>query len=143
MLLGIVALIGCDIINSMKRISSGILFFFIILSSFLFTRSHSMAAADLGQLLNNAAVAYDTSAGAADPLAIVGMVIVTLLGFLGIAAAGYMIYGGYIWLMARGNEEEVKRGKKIIWNATVGMVIILSAYALSNFILSGIQTATQ
>ena len=46
------------------------------------------------------------------------------------------IYGGYNWMMARGNEEMVERAKKTITNAIIGLIVILAAYAISRFIIA-------
>ena len=41
-------------------------------------------------------------------------------------------------MLAAGNAEAVKKGKDIIIWATIGLVIIFSAYALVKFVISGI-----
>ena len=47
----------------------------------------------------------------------IGRIIRIFLTFLGIIFLGFMIYGGYIWMLARGNEQEITRAKDIIKNA--------------------------
>lgn len=61
------------------------------------------------------------------------------LGLLAIIAVALIIYGGYYWLTAAGNEERVTKAKKIILNTVIGLVIILLAWAIVNFV---IQTTT-
>lgn len=56
------------------------------------------------------------------------------LGFLSLAAVSYMIYGGYIWLTAAGNEQRVEKAKQIILQAAIGMVIVLLAWAIVFFV---------
>jgi len=46
------------------------------------------------------------------------------------------IYGGIIWMTSSGNAEQVTKGKNIIIWATIGLVVIFSAYALVNFVLT-------
>jgi len=53
-----------------------------------------------------------------------------LLGFVGVIALGMLIYGGASMIVNYGNEEMVERGKKIIKNAIIGIIIIISAYAI-------------
>ncbi|MEA3463467.1 MAG: pilin [Patescibacteria group bacterium] len=65
---------------------------------------------------------------------IIGKVISIILAFLGVLFLILMIYGGYIWMMARGNEQEVEKAKNIIKNALIGLVVVLSAWAITYFI---------
>ncbi len=57
------------------------------------------------------------------------------LGLLAIIAVALIIYGGYYWLTAAGNEERITKAKKIILNTVIGLVIILLAWAIVNFII--------
>jgi len=45
-----------------------------------------------------------------------------------------MIYGGFIWMIARGNEGEVTKAKDLIQAAIIGLVVVLAAYAITQFI---------
>ncbi len=74
----------------------------------------------------------------------IGKVISLLLGILGVAFMGLLIYGGFTWMSARGNESEAEKAKKIMTNAVIGLIIILSAYAITaavkTFLLSEAQS---
>ena len=61
----------------------------------------------------------------------IGRVIRMILTFLGVLFLILMIYGGYIWMMARGNEQEVEKAKNIIKNALIGLIVVLAAYAIT------------
>ena len=61
----------------------------------------------------------------------IGRIIRMILTFLGVIFLILMIYGGYIWMMARGNEQEVEKAKNIIKNALIGLVVVLAAYAIT------------
>jgi len=50
-----------------------------------------------------------------------------------------VIYGGLIWMASQGNEEKVKKANGIIMNSLIGLVITLSAYVISYFIISYFQ----
>ncbi len=65
---------------------------------------------------------------------IIGKIIGVILSFLGVIFLLLMIYGGYLWMMARGNEEQVGKAKKIIVQAVIGVIIVLAAYAITAFI---------
>ncbi|MFH1187262.1 MAG: hypothetical protein V1688_00180 [bacterium] len=59
-----------------------------------------------------------------------------VLSFLGVVFLGLIIYGGFVWMDARGNSEEVEKAKSIIINASIGLCIILASYAISSYIIS-------
>lgn len=73
----------------------------------------------------------------ADLLSTVTNVINWVLGLLGLVAVSYIIYAGYQWLTAGGNEERVTKAKKILTNAVIGLVVVLFAWAIVNFIING------
>lgn len=65
----------------------------------------------------------------------IGGIINVFLGFLGILATLLLLYGGYLWMTSRGNSDRIERAKMLIASALIGLVIIVSAYALARFIL--------
>lgn len=58
-----------------------------------------------------------------------------VIGILGVVAVIMILYAGFTWLTAGGNEEQVKKAKKIIKQAVIGLIIISLAYALVAFVL--------
>lgn len=77
----------------------------------------------------------------------VSRIIKALLGIIGIIFLGLMIYGGYVWMASRGNENEVAKGRTILRNALIGFIIVATAYGITEFvgttILSGIGQQKQ
>lgn len=69
-------------------------------------------------------------------------VISWVLGMLGLVAVIMIIYGGFMWMTAAGNEERITKAKKILRFAIIGLSIILFSYVLVNFIFSQINEAT-
>ena len=65
-----------------------------------------------------------------------------LFGFLGIIAILLMLYAGFIWMTAAGNEEKVSQAKKIMSAAIIGLVIIFISYAIAAFVVNQLITAT-
>ncbi len=53
-----------------------------------------------------------------------------LLSIAGFLAVGYIIYGGYILVTSSGNEEQVKNGKKAIFNAVLGFIVALAGVVI-------------
>lgn len=71
-----------------------------------------------------------------DPRIIVAKIIRVALGFLGTVALLLILYGGYLWMTAVGNEEQIDKAKKVLTQAAIGLVIILSAFSITQFILN-------
>ena len=65
----------------------------------------------------------------------IGSVIQFLLGFLGILAVILFLYAGFLWMTAGGDDAKTKKAKDYIKNAVIGMVIIMAAYIITNFVL--------
>lgn len=64
----------------------------------------------------------------------VGVIIGALLSFIGVLFMILIIYGGLLWMTARGNDQQVEKAKKLIIQAIIGLVIVLSAYAITSVI---------
>ncbi|MBT3538606.1 hypothetical protein HOF40_03395 [Candidatus Parcubacteria bacterium] len=77
-----------------------------------------------------------------DPRLIITSIINVTLGLLGIIATTIILYAGFRWMTSGGNSESVDTAKKTLFAAVVGLVIILSAYAISNFVLRNLHRAT-
>jgi hypothetical protein len=45
------------------------------------------------------------------------------------------MYAGFLWMTSGGDEEKITRAKKILINGIIGLIIILSSWALTTFIL--------
>jgi len=73
---------------------------------------------------------------------IAGTAVNIFLSILGIIFIVLMLYGGYLWMMARGSEENVTKSKELIQAAIIGLVIITAAYAISFFVFSRITSQT-
>ncbi|MFA6322207.1 MAG: hypothetical protein WCX71_01870 [Candidatus Buchananbacteria bacterium] len=72
-------------------------------------------------------------------LGFVGSAIAVFLSLLGILFLGLVIYGGAIWMTARGQEEKIDQAKDILKAAITGLIITLSAYGISYFVTSRLQ----
>lgn len=73
---------------------------------------------------------------------VVARIIRTALGLLGIVAVVLVLYGGFVWMTAGGDEQKISESKSILLNAVIGLAIILSAYAITSFVISKLVEAT-
>lgn len=76
------------------------------------------------------------------PVLIAAQIINVLLQLLGLVSLLLIFYGGFIWMLARGNEDEVKKAKDIIIGTTIGLLVILSSYSFMRFIFDAATDAT-
>ena len=58
-----------------------------------------------------------------------------LLTIVGIIAVLLVIVGGFQYITAAGNEEQAEKGKKAIFNALIGLVVVILSYAIVNIIV--------
>jgi amino acid transporter len=72
----------------------------------------------------------------------IGQLINVALGFLGIIAVIIILYGGFKWMTAAGNDEKVAESKRLIIAGIIGLAIILSAYAITTFVINELVDAT-
>lgn len=68
--------------------------------------------------------------------AIIGVVISAALALIGAIFLVLMLYAGYHWMTARGEEEKVEKAKDTINRAIVGLIIVVGAYAIWQFIFN-------
>lgn len=80
--------------------------------------------------------------GEANLVDTIAQIIRVALGFLGVIAVVIILLGGFKWMTAGGNDDKVKDAKKLIFSGIIGLVIIISAFAIASFVIDSIVTAT-
>lgn len=88
------------------------------------------------------AVGAVTQLTATDPRVIAVRIINIALGLLGIITLTIVLYAGFTWMTAGGDAEKVEKAKKLLRNAIIGLIIILSSWALTTYIISRLLEAT-
>ncbi len=83
-----------------------------------------------------------TDLGGKDLPALVGGIINAVLGFVGIILLGYLLYAGFLWMTAGGDSKKTDEAKTMIKNAIIGLVILISSVAISNFVINMLVTST-
>ena len=71
-----------------------------------------------------------------------GAFIKIFLTFLGIVFLILIMYGGFLWMTAEGNEQQVTKAKQTIINSTIGIVVVMLAYAITWFVIFKLGEAT-
>lgn len=75
-----------------------------------------------------------TLGGGDDLIVIIGNIVTALLSILGVIFIILIIYAGFKWMLAQGDEGKIDKAKKIIYNSIFGLVIIFLAYAITIFV---------
>ncbi len=70
-------------------------------------------------------------------------IIKIFLSLLGIIFVLLTIYAGVLWMTAGGNDEQVAKSKTIIKNCIIGLMVALSAYAITYYVTENIIGVTQ
>lgn len=104
------------------------------------------AQAEQGSPITNESLgleyAASTGLGSKDIRTTIAQVIKVAMGLLGIVAVVIILIGGFKWMTAGGNTDQVDEAKKWIFSGVIGLAIILSAYALTSFIITSLVDAT-
>lgn len=61
----------------------------------------------------------------------IGTILKNIFSFLGIIFLILIIYAGFLWMTAGGNDQQIAKGKNIMLWAIIGIFIILSAYGIT------------
>lgn len=80
--------------------------------------------------------------GNRDPRRIASSVIQVMLGFLGVIAVVLILFGGFKWMTAAGNDDKIDEAKDLITAGVIGLLIVLAAFAVSIFVLNALIGAT-
>lgn len=88
------------------------------------------------------AVGTTIGTGTTDIRLTIASIIRTAMSLLGIIAVLIILYGGFRWMTAAGNEDNVHKAKQIIIAGIIGLIIILTAYAIASFVIGSLVAAT-
>lgn len=61
-----------------------------------------------------------------------------MMGFVGSAVLVFFVYGGFVWITAGGAAEKIKKGKDIILNSVIGLLIVFGAFTIVQFIVGAL-----
>lgn len=76
------------------------------------------------------------SLGQVKPVAVAFDLINTALTLLGTLCVLLLIWGGFIWIWARGNQEEVTKAKEILQGTIIGLIIVLSSLGIARYVFT-------
>lgn len=77
-----------------------------------------------------------------DVRVIAGKIIQVVLGFLTAIFLALIVYAGFRYMTAAGNQDQTKKAVSQIRDAVIGLVIVLAAWAITTFVLNAINWTT-
>lgn len=116
----------------MKKAIS-IFLFSLLLGMSLLTSVH---AQDIGLEVNGQSLGQSSGLSGNDIRTTGVQIINVILGFLGIICVSLLVYAGFMWMTSGGSDDKIETAKKIIWATVIGLIIILSAWSITTFVLS-------
>lgn len=121
----------------MKKIIITLVLLFSIFS-FVQTSSASILGSDAmnGLKGNTWSVKEAGGLGTITISTIVASIIKAALGLLAVIFVILMIIAGFQWMTSAGNETKVEKALSMIKTAIIGLIIVLSAYAITYFIFT-------
>ena len=108
----------------------------------LFFASPAAAQVNSADTFGIQAVGQQTVLGQTDIRITIARVINVALSLLGVLAVGIVIWGGWKYMTSKGNEDQIGEARKILANGAIGLAIILSAWAITYFIIRQLSSAT-
>jgi hypothetical protein len=102
---------------------------------------HAYAAGKLGDAMAKLRPLGDAAgASGGDIQGTFGTIINAALSLIGTIFFLLMIYAGFLWMTARGDEGQIDKSKQIISGTIIGLVLVVSAYAITVFVTGRFQT---
>lgn len=116
------------------------LFLGIVASAYLIIPL-SVSALDLGGArAKNAAVSagYSSATNETTLAENIGSAVRVVLSLTGIIFTGLMVYAGFLWMTAKGDESKVEKAQEIIKAAIIGWIVTVGAYSITDFVVPAI-----
>ena len=64
------------------------------------------------------------------------------MSVLGLVAVIIVIYAGFLWMTAGGNDERVGQAKKWLYGGVIGLALILTSYSISSWVIRSLVNST-
>ncbi len=99
---------------------------------FAFSATPAMAQINAGL----SPIANTISLGTSDIRTLIARIIYVFLGVLGTILLVIILYAGFLWMTAGGDDDKITQAKTWIKNGVIGLIIILCSYAITYFVVT-------
>lgn len=92
----------------------------------------------LAQLkINPGDIGYNTAVSSSDD----GLqrILYLVYTWAGIVAVLVIVIAGLLFVTARGDANQIKRSKDAIRSAVIGLIVVMTAFVITRFVLGGVQ----
>jgi hypothetical protein len=113
-----------------------------MIMSVLATLIGSAAASPVLAQISTEPASVPIALGANDPKDIGVNIINVSLTFLALIFVLLILYGGFLWMTAAGNDDKVSKAKQLLLAAVIGLLILLAAYGITVYLISTLGSAT-
>lgn len=93
-------------------------------------------------VLSDAKTASGLGGSATSIYSSLGSLIGVLFGVLGIIFLLLVLRAGFMWMTAQGDPKAITKAKDIMIQAVVGLVILLSAYSITEYVFGNLILAS-
>jgi len=70
--------------------------------------------------------------------ALIANIVKSMLGLTAVLAVGFIVYGGFLYITAAGDDSQIKKGKEALMGAIIGIIVIGLAYAIVQFVIGAV-----
>ncbi|MFA6422021.1 MAG: hypothetical protein WCV92_01310 [Candidatus Buchananbacteria bacterium] len=77
-----------------------------------------------------------------DLITFISRLVRIFLSLIVLIAVLLIILSGFRWMVAGGDEEKIKKARSALFNAIIGLILVLSSYAIVSFVISVLINAT-
>ncbi|KKQ40375.1 MAG: hypothetical protein US58_C0021G0007 [Candidatus Magasanikbacteria bacterium GW2011_GWA2_37_8] len=114
-----------------KKLLLSLICSFLLLTPIMASAQLGSAQTNLDKALKGTGLNEGTRA---DLSSTIGVIIKTILSLVGTIFLILMVYAGILWMTAQGNNEKVEKAQGIIKMAIIGLIVVMSAYAITAFV---------
>lgn len=131
-----------------KHIISLVLLLLFFSPAILFTKLITPAQADQSLIteqegLSEVGMIFGGSRAEQDIRYMAARIISIVLGFLTVIFLGLTVFAGFKYMTAGGNQDKASDALKLIRNAIIGLVIVLSAWMVTRFVIIMLNRAAR
>ena len=121
-----------------------VIYLSVLFDVFFLSAIPVIAAGDTGKIIKEGLNKTANESGFSNALSlpeVIGKLISVVLGAVGIVFIIIAVYAGIMYMTAAGETEKVKKSKSMLIQAVIGIIIIVGAYAISNFVVTQLISA--
>ncbi len=110
-----------------------IVIFFLLMAPVVFAAGANGVDSAISGLVNTANTG-GIQTSQTDLPTIIGKVVGAILAFVGVIFFCLIVWAGFGWMLAQGDEAKITKSKETIIGSVLGLIVILGAYAITKVI---------